>query len=69
MHPAYRLDYGAILFGLDAFVVALRWMTGGTSSSEESANLYRRGVDEGRAGELLDGETLLAILDAFCEGD
>ena len=42
-------------------------MTGGTSSSEENANLYMRGVNEGRAGEFLDGQGLLAILDVFGE--
>ena len=42
-------------------------MTEGTSSGEENANLYMRGVNEGRAGEPLDGEELLAILDVFGE--
>jgi hypothetical protein len=42
-------------------------MTEGTSSGEENANLYMRGVNEGCAGELLDGEELLAILDVFGE--
>jgi hypothetical protein len=42
-------------------------MAEGTSSGEENANLYMRGVNEGRAGELLDGEELLAILDVFGE--
>jgi hypothetical protein len=42
-------------------------MTEGTSSGEENANLYMRGVNEGRAGEFLDGEELLAILDVFGE--
>jgi hypothetical protein len=42
-------------------------MTEGTSSGEENANLYARGVNEGRAGEILDGEELLAILDVFGE--
>jgi hypothetical protein len=42
-------------------------MTEGTSSGEENANFYMRGVNEGRAGELLDGEELLAILDMFGE--
>ncbi len=42
-------------------------MTEGTSSGEENANLYMRGVNEGRAGESLDGEELLAILDVFGE--
>jgi hypothetical protein len=42
-------------------------MTEGTSSGEENANLYMRGVNEGRVGELLDGEELLALLDVFGE--
>jgi hypothetical protein len=42
-------------------------MTEGTSSGEENANLYMRGLSEGRAGEFLDGEELLAILDVFGE--
>ena len=42
-------------------------MTEGTSNGEENANLYMRGVNEGRTGELLDGEELLAILDVFGE--
>ena len=42
-------------------------MTEGTSSGDENANLYMRGVNEGRAGEFLDGEELLAILDVFGE--
>jgi hypothetical protein len=42
-------------------------VTEGTSSGEENANLYMRGVNEGRAGEFLDGEELLAILDVFGE--
>jgi hypothetical protein len=42
-------------------------MTEGTSSGEENANLYIRGVNEGRAGEELEGEELLAILDVFGE--
>ncbi len=37
----------------------------GESTGEENANLYVRGVNEGRAGEFLDGEELLAILDVF----
>ena len=42
-------------------------MSEGTSSGEENANLYMRGVNEGRAGKSLDGEELLAILDVFGE--
>jgi hypothetical protein len=42
-------------------------MAEGTSSGEENANLYMRGVNEGRGGEFLDGEELLAILDVFGE--
>ena len=48
-------------------MVALWQMTEGKSSGEENANLYTRGVNEGRAGEILDGEELLAILDVFGE--
>jgi hypothetical protein len=40
-------------------------VTEGTSSGEENANLYMRGVNEGRAGEFLAGDELLAILDVF----
>ena len=50
-----------------SLLVALWQMTEGTSSGEENANLYMRRVDEGRVGELLDGEELLAILDVFGE--
>ncbi len=39
----------------------------GEPTGEENANLYTRGVNEGRAGEILDGEELLAILDVFGE--
>ncbi len=42
-------------------------MTEGTSSGEKNANLYLRGVSEGRAGEELEGYELLAILDVFGE--
>ncbi len=42
-------------------------MTEGTSSGEENANLYMRGVSEGRASGFLDGEELLAILDVSGE--
>jgi hypothetical protein len=42
-------------------------VTEGTSSGEENGNLYMRGVNEGRAGEFLDGAELLAILDVFGE--
>jgi hypothetical protein len=42
-------------------------MTEGTFSGEENANLYMRGVDEGRVGELLDGQELLAVLAVFGE--
>jgi len=40
-------------------------MSEGTSSGEENANLYVRGLNEGRAGGFLEGEELLAILDVF----
>jgi len=42
-------------------------MDAGNSSGEENANLYLRGVGEGRAGEVLNGEGLLEILDVFGE--
>jgi hypothetical protein len=42
-------------------------MTEGTSSGEENASLYMRGLSEGRAGGFLDSEELLAILDVFGE--
>jgi hypothetical protein len=42
-------------------------MTEGRSTGEEHANLYLRGVSEGRAGEELEGEELIAILDVFGE--
>jgi hypothetical protein len=54
--------------GIEApLLVALWQMTEGTSSGEENANLYMRGVNEGRGGELLDGEELLPILEVFGE--
>jgi hypothetical protein len=39
----------------------------GESTGEENANLYMRGVNEGRSGELLDASELLDILDVFGE--
>jgi len=42
-------------------------MTEGKSSGEENANLYTRGVNEARAGEILDGGALLEVLDVFGE--
>ena len=42
-------------------------MTEGRSSGDENANLYTRGVNESRAGEILDDEALLEILDVFGE--
>jgi hypothetical protein len=42
-------------------------MTEGSSSGEENANLYTRGSNEARAGEILDGEALLEVLDVFGE--
>ena len=42
-------------------------MDTGGSSGEEKSNLYTRGVNEGRAGEALDGEELLEVLDVFGE--
>jgi hypothetical protein len=37
------------------------------STGEENANLYKRGVSEGRRGELLDASELLELLDVFGE--
>ena len=42
-------------------------MTEGRSSGDENANLYTRGVNESRAGEILDSEALLEVLDVFGE--
>ena len=39
----------------------------GESSGEENANLYMRGVNEGRSGELLKASELLDILEVFGE--
>ena len=40
----------------------------GESTGEENANLYTRGVNEGRSGELLEASELLDILEVFGEG-
>jgi hypothetical protein len=48
-------------------LVVLSSVSEGRSSGEENANLYMRGVREGRAGEILDGAELLEILDVFGE--
>jgi hypothetical protein len=37
------------------------------STGEENANLYKRGVNEGSRGELLDASELLELLDVFGE--
>jgi hypothetical protein len=42
-------------------------MTEGRSSGEENANVYTRGDNEARAGEILDGGALLEVLDVFGE--
>ena len=42
-------------------------MTEGRSTGEENANLYTRGSNEARAGEILDGGALLEVLDVFGE--
>ena len=42
-------------------------MTESRSNGEENANLYTRGSNEARAGEILDGGALLEILDVFGE--
>src|ERR687889_775530 len=39
----------------------------GESTGEENANLYMRGVNEGRSGELLEATELLDILEVFGE--
>jgi hypothetical protein len=39
----------------------------GESTSDENSNLYMRGVNEGRNGELLEASELLDILEVFGE--
>ena len=39
----------------------------GESTGEENSNLYMRGVNEGRSGELLEASELLEILEVFGE--
>lgn len=39
----------------------------GDASGQENANLYVRGVNEGRTGGVLVGQGLLEILDVFGE--
>ena len=39
----------------------------GESSGSENANLYIRGVSEGRAGDFLDAHELVNLLDVFGE--
>ena len=39
----------------------------GESSGDENANLYMRGVNEGRSGDLLEASELLEILEVFGE--
>ena len=39
----------------------------GESTGDENANLYMRGVNEGRSGELLEATDLLDILEVFGE--
>ena len=39
----------------------------GGSSGEENANLYVRGVEEGRRGEQPDPSSLIELLDVFGE--
>jgi hypothetical protein len=39
----------------------------GESSGDENANLYMRGVHEGRSGDLLEASELLEILEVFGE--
>ncbi len=42
-------------------------MGSGESSGAENANLYMRGVSEGRAGDFLDAHELIDLLDVFGE--
>jgi hypothetical protein len=42
-------------------------MSEGSSSGQENASLYARGVTEGFSGKPLDGKILLEILDVFGE--
>ena len=42
-------------------------MGAGESSGSENANLYIRGVSEGRAGDFLDAQELVDLLDVFGE--
>ena len=39
----------------------------GESTGDENANLYMRGVNEGRSGDLLEASELLDILEVFGE--
>jgi hypothetical protein len=39
----------------------------GKSTGDENANLYMRGVNEGRSGEVLEPTDLLDILEVFGE--
>jgi hypothetical protein len=39
----------------------------GQSTGDENANLYMRGVNEGRSGDLLEALDLLDILEVFGE--
>jgi hypothetical protein len=39
----------------------------GESTGDENANLYIRGVNEGRSGELLEAPDLLDLLEVFGE--
>ena len=39
----------------------------GETTGDENANLYMRGVNEGRSGDLLEASDLLDILDVFGE--
>lgn len=46
-------------------MVPLCQMSEGSSSGQENANLYLRGVNEGRAREPLDDMQVLEILEVF----
>ena len=39
----------------------------GESTGDENANLYMRGMNEGRSGELLEASDLLDLLEVFGE--
>jgi hypothetical protein len=46
---------------------AVHYFAMGESTGDENANLYMRGVNEGRSGALLEASELLDILEVFGE--